>query len=217
MPFIDQEMSPGRLVFNLLVIVPVLCFLMYTGWRHVGVIDVGVWRAYLIAFPLLLLFSLSVAWGLSMSPTNSVGQNSDENWFFVSLMSAGAIVGFGAVLLLKKMRIATFGVPLVELLRDLNSCKGHRVVDAKKIRRVNVPRGIVLGVLGGIIVLSTALAPPLTGAHVMGRSCSRFAEGWSARLLLVDQGEKIFSGSRGFATRRRQEKTDLVFKILCGR
>src|SRR5262249_57124663 len=49
------------------------------------------------------------------------------------------------------------------------------------------------------------------------RSCSRFAEGWSARLLLVDQGEKIFSGSRGFATRRRQEKTDLVFKFLCER
>src|SRR5262245_37478896 len=49
MPFIDQEMSRGwELVFNLLVVVPVLCFLVYTGWRHVGVIDVGVWRAYLI-------------------------------------------------------------------------------------------------------------------------------------------------------------------------
>jgi len=103
MPFIDQEMTRGwELVFNLLIVVPVLCFLVYTGWRHVGVIDVGVWRAYLIAFPLLLLFSLFVAWGLSISPTNSVGQNSDENWFFVSLMSAGAIVEFGAVLLLKK-------------------------------------------------------------------------------------------------------------------
>ena len=169
MPFIDQEMTRGwELVFNLLIVVPVLCFLVYTGWRHVGVIDVGVWRAYLIAFPLLILFSLFAAWGLSISPTNSGGQSADENWFFVSLMSAGAIVGFGAVLLLKKMRIATFGVPLVELLRDLNSYKGHRVADAKKIRRVNVPRGIVLGLLGGIIVLSTALAPPLTGAHVTG-------------------------------------------------
>src|SRR5215831_5640636 len=166
MPLIDQEMRQGwAVVINLLVVVPVLCFLVYTGWRHVGVIDVGVWRAYLIAFLLLLLFSLFVAWGLSTSPTNNGGQSSDENWFFVSLMSGGAIVGFGAVLLLKKMRIATFGVPLVELLRDLNSYKGHRVADAKKIRRVNVPRGIVLGLLGGIIVLSTALAPPLTGAH----------------------------------------------------
>src|SRR5262245_16347060 len=138
------------LVLNLLVVVPVLCFMGYTGWRHVGVIDVGVWRAYLIAFPLLLLFSLFVAWGLSISPTNNGGQSSDENWFFVSLMSAGAIVGFGAVLLLKKMRIATFGVPLVELLRDLNSYKGQRVGDAKKIRRVNVHRGSVIGVLGCI-------------------------------------------------------------------
>src|SRR5215813_11890432 len=106
MPFMDQEMSPGRLVFNLLVLVPVLCFLMYTGWRHVGVIDVGVWRAYLIAFPLLLLFSLFVARDLS------AGQSSDESWPLVFLMSAGAIVGFGTVLLLKRMRIATFGVPL---------------------------------------------------------------------------------------------------------
>jgi FHA domain len=167
MPFIDAEMRQGwELVFNLVVLVPVLCFLVYTGWRHVGVIDVGVWRAYMIAFPLLLLFSVFVAWGLSISSTNNGGQNPDQGWFLVFLMSAGAIVGFRAVLLLKKMRIATFGVPLVELLRDLNSYKGQRAVNAKKIRRVNVPRGTVLGVLGGIIVLSTALAPLLIGAHV---------------------------------------------------
>src|SRR5215470_19532905 len=75
MPLVDPGMRQGReLALDFLVLVPVLGFLVYTGWRHVGVIDVRVWRAYLIAFPLLLLFSLFAAWGLSISPTNSVGQ-----------------------------------------------------------------------------------------------------------------------------------------------
>ena len=168
MPLVDPGMRQGwELVFNFVVIVPVLCFLVYTGWRHVGVIDVGVWRGYLIAFPLLLVFSLFMARDLSRS-SNNAGQNPDQAWFFVLLMSVGAIVGFGVVLLLKKMRIATFAVPLVELLRDLNSYKGQRAVTAKKIKRIDAPRGIVLGVLGGMMVLGAALAPLVIGGNRLG-------------------------------------------------
>src|SRR5262249_57553890 len=59
MPFIDQEMTRGwELVFNLLIVVPVLCFLVYTGWRHVGVINVGVCSHYLTHIHHILLFSL---------------------------------------------------------------------------------------------------------------------------------------------------------------
>ena len=35
-----------------LVMVSALAFAVYTGWRHVGVIDPSVWRSYLWVFPL---------------------------------------------------------------------------------------------------------------------------------------------------------------------
>src|SRR5262245_20003115 len=42
-------------VVGYLAIVSVLAYSVYTGWRHIGVIDPRVWRSYVIAFPLLLL------------------------------------------------------------------------------------------------------------------------------------------------------------------
>ena len=54
--------------------------------------------------------------GFIQDPTDHTGQIPDRSWLLVLLMSIGAVIGFVAVLLLKKMRIATFGVPLVELL-----------------------------------------------------------------------------------------------------
>ena len=39
MPLVDPGMRHGReFAFNFLVLVPVLSYLVYTGWRHVGVI-----------------------------------------------------------------------------------------------------------------------------------------------------------------------------------
>jgi len=37
-----------------LPIVGVLAYSVYTGWRHIGVIDPRVWRSYVIAFSLVL-------------------------------------------------------------------------------------------------------------------------------------------------------------------
>jgi len=74
-------------------------------------------------------------------------------------LSGGAIAGFVSVLLLRKMRIGAFGVPLVELLRDLESYEGKRAPEAKTIKKVDAPRGTVFGVLGGIILLVVVFAP----------------------------------------------------------
>ena len=51
----------SHFVLTLVVLVPVLSFIVYTGWRHVGVIAVKVWPAYLAALPPLFLFSLFIA------------------------------------------------------------------------------------------------------------------------------------------------------------
>src|SRR5215470_9500997 len=138
MPLVDPEMRHGpQLALNFLLLVPLLSFVVYTGWRHVGVIDVGVWRAYLIAFPLLLFFSLFMAWDLFTGSTNHTGLIPDRSWWLVLLMSIGAVVGFVAVLLLQKMPVATFGVSLMEVLKDLGSYRGERAVAAKKIKRID--------------------------------------------------------------------------------
>jgi FHA domain len=156
LPFINPEMRDGaELIFNL-VAVALLLFTVYTVWRHVGVIDARVWRAHIIAFPLLLLFCVFVfASTLVTSATNYGGINLEDfrtiHHFSTSWLSAGATVGMVSVLLLKRMRPATFGLPLVELLRDLSRYEDPRAVDAKKIKRVNAPRGIVLGALGSVI------------------------------------------------------------------
>src|SRR5262245_50094142 len=52
-----NPLETDELIFSL-ILGAALVFLVYTGWRHVGVIDVGVWRAYLVAFPLLVLVGL---------------------------------------------------------------------------------------------------------------------------------------------------------------
>ena len=167
MPLLYPNMTKdSRFVLTLVVLVPVLSFIIYTGWRHVGVIDVNVWPAYLAAFPLLFLFSLFIAWDLLATSARKGEVIPREGWLFVLLMWAGAIVGFATLLRLKRMRLAHFSAPLVEILRDLNAYRGRRAASAGRIKRINVPRGIALGLLGGIVLLGTALAPLLAGPYL---------------------------------------------------
>ena len=206
LPFINPEMREAEeLAFNL-VAVALLLFTVYTVWRHVGVIDARVWRVHMIAFPLLLLFCVFVfASTLITSSTNYGGINLEDfqtiRHFSMSWLSAGATVGIVSLLLLKRMRPATFGIPLVELLRDLSKYEDQRAVDAQKIKRVNVPRGTVLGVLGGIIsgialdplaLLSMAVKLPigLLGCFLLIRA-RRYFQVSADSLLSADKRKPI--------------------------
>jgi hypothetical protein len=168
MPLVDRESrQAGALIFNLLVSVPILLFLVYTGWKHVGVIDVASWRPRVIAFALLLLFSLFLAWGLF---PNFTGIDT------VLLLFGGAIVGFGSLSSLRHMQIAGLGIPLHQLLGSLRSHRGERSVSARAIKKINAPRGTVFGLLGGGILLAVILvrllADPTMAAHF-----ARFSDG----------------------------------------
>ncbi len=157
-PFIDPAMRRGEGLVLILLVAPVLSFSVYTGWRHVGVIDAGVWRWHLIAFPLLFLICLT-----QLIIMISSGGFDDPGTLSALIMlpwlSAIAAVGMVSILLLRKMRIAPFDVPLVELLRDLGTYKGSCAVDAKNAKRINAPRGAVLGALGATVLLGLSLAP----------------------------------------------------------
>jgi hypothetical protein len=165
LPFVEPEMRwGGELLFNVAAII-VLVFSVYAGWRHVGVIDARVWRVHMIAFPLLAFFCVLVLASTLFTGFNSNDGIKLENFqefnsiFTMLWLSGGAIAGFVSVLLLRKMRIAAFGVPLVELLRDLKSYEGKRDPEAKTIKKVDAPCGTVFGVLGGLILLVVVFAP----------------------------------------------------------
>jgi hypothetical protein len=165
LPFIDHDMSQSEGLIFTVIAVAVLSFNVYTGWRHVGVIDERAWRSHLLAFPLLILFCVTVAAStLFMAFGDDGGINLEDyqtisGFFGACWLLVGATIGFFSVLLLRRMRPETFGVPLVELLRDLRIRRGKRAIDVTSIKRVNAPRGIVIGVVGGIILLGVALAP----------------------------------------------------------
>src|SRR5262245_59856818 len=108
MPLLYPRITEGsRLLLTLVILVPVLCFIIYTGWRHVGVIDVKVWPAYLAACPLLFLFSIFMAWDLSATSALKGAGNPGEGWLFVLLMWNGAIAGFGGVLFLEWISLSS--------------------------------------------------------------------------------------------------------------
>jgi len=161
-----NPLETDELVFSL-ILGAGLVFLVYTGWRHVGVIDVGVWRAYLVAFPLLVLLGLlsgvvTIQNLPSMFPDKSQTMPGIVFLFALIpafLMSAGAVGGLVSVLLLRTVWIATFEVSLMELLRDLSSRSRLEAVGVTKIKRVNVSYGTVLAVLGMIFVVVPHFVP----------------------------------------------------------
>jgi hypothetical protein len=169
LPLVDREWrQAGLLILDLLVLVPVLLFLVYTGWKHVGVIDVASWRPRKIAFALLLLLSIFLAWGVFLN-FSSIEQ-AFLGGYLVPLLFGGAIVGFWSLLSLRHMQIAGLGIPLLQLLRSQRRHRGDRAVSARAIKKINAPRGAVFGVLGGAILLGVILAPlpadPLSAARL---------------------------------------------------
>ena len=185
----------SHFALTLVVLVPVLSFIIYTGWRHVGVIDVNVWPAYFAAFPLLFLFSLFIAWDLLATSARKGEVIQREGWLFVFLMWAGAIGGFATLRRLKRMRLANFSAPLVDILRDLNAYRGRRGTGAGGIKRIDVPRGIALGLLGGILLLGTALAPLLAGAYLTQDAARQVQKVGLVGCLLLVSARRYFQVS----------------------
>ncbi len=151
--------------FGFLVLLPVLFFGLYTGWRHVGVIDARVWRSHMIAFPLIIITSIVVVAGALFAILTKEGGVTPQDYetilgiYVGLLLSAGCIFGLVSVWRLRRMRIQSIGVRLVELLHNLTSQRGSRAIDATQIKRVNLPRGIFNGALGGLILLGIIFVP----------------------------------------------------------
>ena len=165
---IDPEFREGGGLSLTLVVVPILSFGIYTAYRHLSVIDSHVWRAHLIAFPmLLLLFSFFIA---SIFITIFVDNNLSDLGALLGglilLSNAGiALGGLVSVLLLRKMRIAPLSNTLIQLLSNLRSHKGKRVLNATTIKRINVPLGILFVFGGGIIILVNIVGGVVINLH----------------------------------------------------
>src|SRR5207248_32138 len=149
-------------LIHLFIVVAVLSFSVYTGWRHIGVIDARVWRAHTIAFPMLtLLFPMTVAWDLQNGfPTTPKEQvEMVGNWFWPAVIAVSSLFWFVSVLLLQMTRISSLNISLVKLLSRLRRKRDLTRISTTRIERVNTPRGILLGALGLTLILPGSLIP----------------------------------------------------------
>ena len=78
-------------------------------------------------------------------------------WYFFILGVAILIIisGFISIMVLKRMRLESLGVRMVDLLKSLTTQGGLRAIDATKIKRINLSRGILFVALGGIILFGS--------------------------------------------------------------
>jgi hypothetical protein len=151
------------LVF-MLTILPVLCFTAYTGWRHVGVIDPAVWRVYSVMFPVLsvaclfIVLSLLVEYG---SLYNIINSELAQAVGFLNIGYIGlvALLGWISLLLLRRMNIAAMGTTVDKILLRLYQKAGVSSKKAIEIKRINKPRGLVIGTAGLLLLAAVILAP----------------------------------------------------------
>ncbi len=150
-------------LFTLAAMAAVFAFAAYTGWRHVGVIDPRVWRAYLWVFPSLLALAVLIGLGVA----NTVASPGELFEDMDSLLSLGillqfaaiAIPGFVCVRLLRRTRIEPIGVPLGDLLSELTRRGGVSALSATRIERTGPRRGLAYGLAGAALLLGTTFAP----------------------------------------------------------
>lgn len=151
-----------------LLSVAVLGFAAYTGWRHVGVIDPSVWWAYRIVFPVLVLYCLVVLWG-SITSTESLeslmeqdrAEGAQQIGGYIVAVWVGAIslLGWLSLTQLTGMKIGTLGSTVSQVLSQLARQAGVAAVKATDIRRINTPRGLIIGGAGVLILLVYTFAP----------------------------------------------------------
>jgi len=160
----------GTLVLELIASL-ILGFVAYTGWRHAGVIDPAVWRTYRVVLPLLVVFCLFVvALGLlaiSGSEANTLEQVEQEYGEFGAVLFSSvwigglALLGWILLMLLRRMNITAMGATVDQVLLRLAKKAGVTAVKATEIKRINKPRGLVLGTAGALLLLASIIVPLL--------------------------------------------------------
>jgi hypothetical protein len=144
-----------------------LGFGAYTGWRHVGVIDGRVWRAYIWVFPLLIAAeALTVMSSAAALKRNGIGATGlDQLLPLVSaLWVAGvSLPGFVCVVLLRRVSFPTIGLSLPALLERLVAQAGGAPRLLARVPRSRLARGIAYATLG-VLVLIVVQFLPLTDA-----------------------------------------------------
>ena len=183
------------------LMIAALVFAAYTGWRHVGVIDPRVWRAYLWVFPLLMLFAammMLAAW----SAYSSAPDGGDAAVFALitqatnALVFAGvAIPSFVCVLMLRKVRIAPTRTPLRDLLEDLEKRGGSSAVSTAKLPRANAPRGIAFVVVGAILLLGVIVVPLPSDPHTASNAARMSEYVMLLGFFLLVRGRRYFQVS----------------------
>ena len=146
------------------IILPILCFAVYTGWRHVGVIDPAVWRAYRVVFPLLLGVCLFSLWGVlveagSLGGLMESGRDALSGLSVAVWVGSVALLGWISLMLLQRMKITAMGATVDQILLALAKKAGVTAVQATGIKRINKPRGLVIGAVGLLILVALLLAP----------------------------------------------------------
>jgi hypothetical protein len=156
-----------EIVFNLVAAI-VLGYAAYTGWRHVGVINPAVWGAYSILFPLLLLFSLFLLWvGLEEfgSLESILQQDKVQAVQQLTLLYTAAwvgiisLVGWIALALLRNTKIASLDATVGQVLSQLATYAGIAAASTTRVKRINTPRGLLIGGAGVVLLLMHLFAP----------------------------------------------------------
>jgi hypothetical protein len=154
----------------------ILGFVAYTCWRHAGVIDPTAWKTYRVVLILTVVFCLFVvAWDLlttSRSDANTMGQKPDQNqpWLFEAVcIGSVALLGWISLIRLRRMEITAMGATVDQVCLRLAKDAGFTALQATDIRRINKPRGLVLGTAGALLVLASTIAPPPSIADALIR------------------------------------------------
>ena len=150
-----------------LIMSAILCFATYTGWRHVGVIDPAVWRPYRVVFPLLAVFCLFIGWSflvtygslgdiMKQGRVEAVQQLSGLS--YAIYVGSVALLGWISLMPLRRRKVIGMDATVDQVVLGLAKNAGFRAVQASDIKRINKPRGLVIGTAGILVLLALILA-----------------------------------------------------------
>lgn len=162
----------GMLVVEL-ILSAILCFLAYAGWRHHGVIDPAIWRAYHVIFPLLsVLCLLTVLLHVSsllvtytslsdfMEQKGKIEFAEEFNGLVVLIWTGSmSLLGWISLRLLRRTKILAMDSTVGHVLLRLTVNADVRAVEKANIKRINKPRGLAIGAAGSLILLAYILSP----------------------------------------------------------
>ncbi len=150
-----------------------LAFAVYTGWRHVGVIEPRVWKSYLVIFPALIIASvllliLVLGFGSvshifeqdKVSGTREIGGMVTAFW-----TALVGLLGLIAVRSLIRRKIVGVGLSTAQLALELDQKGGANVRQAGGFKPMNRTRGI-LAASGGALILLLNFLPDPSNVHV---------------------------------------------------